>query len=128
VGKRLCTIIVGKYSNRNTVRKADWPPALVRRPGGAPLAREARKMVPKSGLDPNHLFEELDRWTEVLKHLKPVTANDEAASLPARKARATRSPRKARMGEQKVAHERHLDPQSPTPRLSSDDVRGESQS
>jgi hypothetical protein len=58
-------------------------------------------MVPRSGLDSNHLFEELDRWTEVLKHLKPVTANDEAATLPARKARATRSPRKVRMGRAK---------------------------
>jgi hypothetical protein len=51
------------------------------------------KVVPRSGLDSNHLFEELDRWTEVLKHLKPATANDEVASPPARKARATRSPR-----------------------------------
>ena len=51
------------------------------------------KMVPNVGLNSNLLFEELDRWAEVLRHLKPVSGTEAKASLPDRKAPKARSPR-----------------------------------
>jgi hypothetical protein len=35
-----------KFGCPSYARKADWPPALMRRPVGAPLARETSKLVP----------------------------------------------------------------------------------
>ena len=51
------------------------------------------KMVPRSGLDSNQLFEELDRWETVLKHHIATNASAESPRLPKTKSSASRSPR-----------------------------------
>jgi hypothetical protein len=50
-------------------------------------------MVPRAGLDSNHLFDELDRWADVLRHLETINTKDESIRLRGKTVRYSRSPR-----------------------------------